>query len=62
MLVSLSEAEDAVQESWLRLSRADTSGVANLWRLTTVCGHVSLDIPREARHKRRAQACRWPSR
>jgi RNA polymerase sigma-70 factor, ECF subfamily len=30
MLGSLTEADDAVQEAWLRLSRADTSGVANL--------------------------------
>ena len=30
MLGSQTEAEDAVQESWLRLSRADTSGVQNL--------------------------------
>ena len=37
MLGSLSEADDAVQEAWLRLGRADTSGVVNLggW-LTTV--------------------------
>jgi DNA-directed RNA polymerase specialized sigma24 family protein len=37
MLGSLSEADDAVQESWLHLSRSDTSGVENLggW-LTTV--------------------------
>jgi RNA polymerase sigma-70 factor (ECF subfamily) len=37
MLGSPSEADDAVQEAWLRLSRSDTSGVANLggW-LTTV--------------------------
>jgi RNA polymerase sigma factor (sigma-70 family) len=47
MLGSLSEAEDAVQEAWLRLSRADTSGVENLggW-LTTVVGRVCLDMLR----------------
>jgi RNA polymerase sigma-70 factor (ECF subfamily) len=47
MLGSLSEADDAVQESWLRLSRADTSGVENLraW-LTTVVGRVCLDMLR----------------
>ena len=47
MLGSLSEAEDAVQETWLRLSRADVSGVENLggW-LTTVTGRVSsAEIP-----------------
>jgi RNA polymerase sigma factor (sigma-70 family) len=44
MLGSVSEADDAVQESWLRLSRADTSGVENLraW-LTTVVARVCLD-------------------
>jgi DNA-directed RNA polymerase specialized sigma24 family protein len=32
MLDSLTDADDAVQEAWLRLSRADTSGVENLGR------------------------------
>lgn len=47
MLGSLSEAEDAVQESWLRLSRADTSDVENLdgW-LTTVVARVCLNALR----------------
>ncbi|WP_344532269.1 sigma-70 family RNA polymerase sigma factor [Streptomyces albiaxialis] len=47
MLGSLSEADDAVQETWLRLSRSDTSGVENLggW-LTTVVGRVCLDMLR----------------
>jgi len=47
MLGSQSEAEDAVQESWLRLSRADTSNVENLngW-LTTVVARVCLDMLR----------------
>jgi len=47
MLGSLSEADDAVQEAWLRLSRSDTSGVQNLagW-LTTVVARVCLDILR----------------
>jgi RNA polymerase sigma factor (sigma-70 family) len=47
MLGSLSEADDAVQETWLRLSRADTSGVQNLggW-LTTVVARVCLDMLR----------------
>src|SRR6266699_2827637 len=45
MLGSLSEAEDAVQEAWLRLSRADTSGVENLdgW-LSTVVARVCLNL------------------
>src|SRR5579863_8219882 len=53
MLGSLSESEDAVQEAWLRLRRADTA-IENLggW-LTTVVGRVCLDIlrARRARHE-----------
>src|ERR671912_2114418 len=53
MLGSLSEADDAVQEAWLRLSRSDTSGVQNLggW-LTTVVGRVCLNMLRSRRSKR----------
>ncbi|GAA0517852.1 RNA polymerase sigma factor [Saccharopolyspora subtropica] len=53
MLGSTSEAEDAVQEAWLRLSRSDTSDVANLggW-LTTVVGRVCLDMLRSRRSRR----------
>ncbi|MDF2715772.1 MAG: sigma-70 family polymerase sigma factor [Paenibacillus sp.] len=53
MLGSLSEAEDAVQESWLRLSRSDTSGVENLggW-LTTVVSRVCLDMLRSRKSRR----------
>jgi RNA polymerase sigma factor (sigma-70 family) len=56
MLGSLSEADDAVQESWLRLSRADTSGVENLggW-LTTVVARVCLDLLR-SRNSRREES------
>jgi RNA polymerase sigma-70 factor, ECF subfamily len=54
MLGSLSEAEDAVQEGWLRLSRADTSEVEDLraW-LTTVVARVCLDMlrSRKSRHE-----------
>src|SRR5437868_2266387 len=55
MLGSLTEADDAVQESWLRLSRADTSGVENLggW-LTTVVARVCLNLLR-ARQARREE-------
>ena len=55
MLGSASEADDAVQETWLRLSRADTSGVANLggW-LTTVVARICLDMLR-ARTARREE-------
>jgi RNA polymerase sigma factor (sigma-70 family) len=47
MLGSLSEADDAVQETWLRLSRTDTSGIENLagW-LTRVVARVCLDMLR----------------
>src|SRR5712691_9083463 len=53
MLGSLSEADDAVQASWLHLSRADTSGVDNLggW-LTTVVGRVCLDMLRSRKSRR----------
>jgi RNA polymerase sigma-70 factor (ECF subfamily) len=54
MLGSVSEADDAVQEAWLRLSRADTSSVENLagW-LTTVVARVCLNMlrARESRHE-----------
>jgi RNA polymerase sigma-70 factor, ECF subfamily len=54
MLGSVSDADDAVQESWLRLSRSDTGGVENLraW-LTTVVARVCLDVlrSRKARHE-----------
>jgi RNA polymerase sigma factor (sigma-70 family) len=60
MLGSLSEADDAVQESWLRLSRADAAGIENLrgW-LTTVVGRVCLDMLR-ARRTRREDALDTP--
>ena len=50
MLGSLSEADDAVQEAWLRLSRSDTSEVENLraW-LTTVVARVCLNVLRSRR-------------
>jgi RNA polymerase sigma-70 factor (ECF subfamily) len=53
MLGSRSEAEDAVQEAWLRLSRSDTSGVENLrgW-LTTVVARICLDVLRARRSRR----------
>jgi RNA polymerase sigma factor (sigma-70 family) len=53
MLGSISEADDAVQDAWLRVSRADTSEVENLsaW-LTTVVARVSLNLLR-ARNTRR---------
>ncbi|ATQ43842.1 sigma-70 family RNA polymerase sigma factor [Caulobacter mirabilis] len=53
MLGSLGEAEDAVQEAWLRLSRADGGAVENLagW-LTTVTARVCLDMLRSRRSRR----------
>jgi RNA polymerase sigma factor (sigma-70 family) len=53
MLGSVSDADDAVQEAWLRLSRSDASGVDNLkgW-LTTVVARISLDILRSRRLRR----------
>jgi DNA-directed RNA polymerase specialized sigma24 family protein len=47
MLGSLSEADDALQEAWLRLSRSSTSGVENPggW-LTTIVARVCLDVLR----------------
>jgi RNA polymerase sigma factor (sigma-70 family) len=53
MLGSMSEADDAVQEAWLRLSRSDTSSVQNLggW-LTTVVGRVCLDMLRSRKTRR----------
>ena len=56
MLGSVSEAEDAVQEAWLRLARTDEAAIGNLggW-LTTVVGRVCLDMLR-ARKARPAAA------
>ena len=53
MLGSLAEADDAVQEAWLRLSRADTDDVVNLagW-LTTVTGRICLDMLRSRTARR----------
>jgi RNA polymerase sigma-70 factor (ECF subfamily) len=53
MLGSLSEADDAVQDAWLRLSRADAGQIENLggW-LTTVVARVSLNMLRSRRTRR----------
>jgi RNA polymerase sigma factor (sigma-70 family) len=54
MLGSVTEAEDAVQEAWLRLDRADGDGIENMrgW-LTTVVGRVCIDMlrARKSRHE-----------
>src|SRR5947209_2848668 len=53
MLGSLSEADDAVQEAWIRLSRSSTEGVENLggW-LTTIVSRVCLDMLRSRKSRR----------
>ena len=53
MLGSLSDADDAVQEAWLRLSRSDTSGVENMagW-LTTIVARVSLNMLQSRKARR----------
>jgi len=53
MLGSLNEAEDAVQESWFRLTRVDTSGIENMggW-LTTVVSRICLDMLRSRKSRR----------
>ena len=53
MLGSLSEADDAVQEAWLRLDRSNTGGIENLagW-LTTIVGRVCLDMLRSRKSRR----------
>lgn len=53
MLGSLSEAEDAVQEAWLRLNRIETTTIENLggW-LTTVVSRVCLDMLRSRKSRR----------
>jgi len=53
MLGSLTDADDAVQEAWIRLSRTDTSDVENLraW-LTTVVARISLNMLRTRKTRR----------
>jgi len=59
MLGSLAEADDAVQETWLRLRRSDASGVDNLgaW-LTTIVARVCLNVLR-SRNARREEPLDW---
>lgn len=56
MLGSMSEAEDAVQETWLRLSRAESADIRNMggW-LTTVISRVALDMLRARKNRREDQ-------
>jgi len=57
---SMSDAEDAVQECWLRLDRSDTTNVEDLqgW-LTTVVGRICLDMLRRRRNRRENQPGDW---
>ena len=58
MLGSLAEADDAVQDTWLRLSRARADEVENLggW-LTTVTARVCLNMLRSRRRRREVEVC-----
>lgn len=60
MLGSLAEAEDAVQEAWLRLDRRDPGGEGDLrgW-LTVVVGRICLDMLRSRRSRREQYAGSW---
>ncbi|MFI6229881.1 RNA polymerase sigma factor SigJ [Micromonospora echinospora] len=65
MLGSRAEAEDAVQETWLRCAAALTDPAARAqvhelpaW-LTTVCGRICLDVLRSARHRRESYPGQW---
>jgi RNA polymerase sigma-70 factor (ECF subfamily) len=60
MLGSASEADDAIQEAWLRLSRSDSGTVDNLaaW-LTTVVGRICLDMLRARNARREDYAGSW---
>jgi RNA polymerase sigma-70 factor (ECF subfamily) len=61
MLGSLSEADDAVQEAWLRLNRTDANAVENLgaW-LTTVVARISLNMLRSRKARREAPLVEEP--
>jgi RNA polymerase sigma-70 factor, ECF subfamily len=60
ILGSLAEAEDAVQEAWLRLGRTDRAEIENLraW-LTTVVGRLALDALGSARRRRESYVGEW---
>jgi RNA polymerase sigma-70 factor (ECF subfamily) len=61
MLGSAADAEDAVQDTWLRVSRADTEAVDNMaaW-LTTVTARVCLNVLRARKHRREEPWVRVP--
>jgi len=61
LLGSMTDAEDAVQDTWLRLTGTDTAEVENLgaW-LTTVVARVSLNMLRSRRHRQEEPVDDWP--
>src|SRR6266496_1876051 len=60
MLGSVSEAQDAVQEAWLRLGRSDTGTIDDLRALlTTVVGRISLDMLRSRKARREYAVGSW---
>ena len=60
MLGSLTEADDAVQDAWVRLSRSDATEIENLggW-LTTIVARVCLNMLRSRRHRREEPLAVW---
>src|SRR5580693_370309 len=62
ILGSVSDADDAVQDTWLRLSRSDVSDVANLggW-LTTVVARVALNMLQSRKTRREEVGAAWSS-
>jgi RNA polymerase sigma-70 factor (ECF subfamily) len=60
MLGSVSDAEDAVQEAWIRLNRSDDAAIDNLggW-LTTVVGRVCIDMLRARQARRETHLDTW---
>lgn len=60
LLGSISEADDAVQEAWIRLDRRDPGGKDDLrgW-LTVVVGRIALDLLRQRRSRREEYAGSW---
>jgi RNA polymerase sigma-70 factor (ECF subfamily) len=60
MLGSITEAEDAVQECWLRLARSDADAIDNLRRwLTTVVARICLDMLRSRKARREKYVGTW---
>jgi RNA polymerase sigma-70 factor (ECF subfamily) len=62
MLGTVSEAQDAVQEAWLRLDRSEADRISDLqgW-LVTVVGRISLDMLRARKARREYAVGSWPA-